>query len=125
MIYHIRTRTDSNETSLSEFSCPFQATRHKCLFKIRCPFPSPSLNFSKKKTLLQNILLTFFTFYITSTLFYYFLNKKFTTIQIFFTFPYKLFQLYITSILIFNHSKEKTQGKGRVMGFSNGATIIC
>jgi hypothetical protein len=42
----------------------------------------------------------------------------------FFTFPYKLFQLYITSILIFNHSKEKTQGEGRVKGFQMGPLAI-
>jgi hypothetical protein len=52
--------------------------------------------------------LTFFfflTFYITLTLFYYILNKKLITIQIYFMFPYKLFQLYITLVLFSNHSK--------------------
>jgi hypothetical protein len=41
----------------------------------------------------------------------------------FFTFPYKLFQLYITSILIFNYSKEKTQGEERIKGFQTGPLI--
>jgi hypothetical protein len=71
------------------------------------PFPFPCLHFSQK-TLTSKHSLTFFTFYITSTLSYYFLNKKLTSIQIFFTFP--LYQLYITSILIFNHSKKKPRG---------------
>jgi hypothetical protein len=51
--------------------------------------------------------LTFFTFYITSTIFYYYLNKKPTTIQNFSIFPYKLFLLYITSIIFYFHSTKK------------------
>jgi hypothetical protein len=49
----------------------------------------------------QNIL-TFFTFYITQIIFYYYLNKKFTKIQIFFTFLYKFFLFYITSSFLIN-----------------------
>jgi hypothetical protein len=50
-------------------------------------------------------MVTFFTFYITSIIFYYDLNKKITKIFFFFTFPYKFFLLYITPIISYYHSK--------------------
>jgi hypothetical protein len=49
----------------------------------------------------QNIL-TFFTFYITSIIFYYYSNKKIHYNTNFFTFLYKFFLFYITSSLFTN-----------------------
>jgi hypothetical protein len=49
----------------------------------------------------QNIL-TFFTFYITSIIFYYYSNKKIHYNTKFFTFLYKFFLFYITSSLFTN-----------------------
>jgi hypothetical protein len=43
----------------------------------------------------KNIFI-FFTFYITSIIFYYYSNKKFTTIQIFFTFLYNFLFYFIS-----------------------------
>jgi hypothetical protein len=64
-------------------------------------FPFPSL---LPKNINFKIFLLFSLFISHQHFFYYFLNKKLTTIQIFFfTFSYKLFQLYITSIIFFNH----------------------
>jgi hypothetical protein len=58
-------------------------------FEIHFPLPFPYFHFSQKnKKINLKTFLTFCTFYITSTLFYYFLNKKLTTIQIFFSLFY-------------------------------------
>jgi hypothetical protein len=60
------------------------------------PFPSFIFTF-RKNNQLQNIQ-TFFTFYITSIIFYYYSNKKIHYNTKFFHFQYKFFLLYITSI---------------------------
>jgi len=54
------------------------------------------------------MFVTFFTFYIKSTHFYYYLNQK-NSLQykFFFLFSYKLFQLYIISITFSYHFKNK------------------
>jgi hypothetical protein len=78
------------------------------MFEIPIPLPSlffTSLKKKKKKKKKKNLkkIFIFFNFYFILKKFYYFLNKKLISIQIFLTFLYKLFQLYMESILFFNH----------------------
>jgi len=98
-----------------------------CLLEGKAPFENqfslPVLSLLSKNINFK-IFLIFFTFYITSTFSYYFLNKKFITIQFFFfTFSYKLYQLYITSILIFNHSKKPPRGEEGNGVFKRGRSL--
>jgi hypothetical protein len=85
----------------------------QCALVLCTPSPPPPLIFTSPKKINSKHSLTFFTFYITSTISYYYLNKKTITIQNFSTFPYKFFLLYITSITFNFYSTKNILHKGR------------
>jgi hypothetical protein len=102
-----------------------QATDLRAPFTNSLPFPFPSipllLPFPKKHQI-QNILF-FFTFYITSIIFYYYLNKKIHYNTNFFPLFHRNYFYFIShqSLSIFTQQKNSHKGKGRRL--LNGAQI--
>jgi hypothetical protein len=87
-----------------------QESRNKTTFP---PLPSSSLYLFFLKKIIFKIFFNFLFFISHQHFFIIFLNKKLTPIQFFFTFSYKLFQFYITSILfLIIKKKKKTKGRG-------------
>jgi hypothetical protein len=107
---NLRWRTWALSATFLGWKCLLISMVILALFEISLPFLFPYFQFSKKNINFK----IFLTFYITSTLFYYyfiFLKKTYYNTILFlffFTFPYKLFQLYITSIIFYNYSKKIT-----------------
>jgi hypothetical protein len=86
------------------------------LGRLKTTFPFSFLTFislKKKKTINFKIFITFFTFYITSTLFYYFLNKKLNTIIFFFLIFHINYFNFISHQFYFSIKKKKKKRKKR------------